>query len=138
MCERSSEAYRDNLVRQSRSVVARLSKICADLVKIGNVPEVDVLVEDPATLEFFVGRVQTASEVQEVASKSGMRKLEQLANANRKARQARNAPLSPMVSSVVKNVQETVAEMTKALHSDHKQLIGALTADDGEVSADFD
>jgi hypothetical protein len=133
-----SEARWDHLFSECRNVVARLSKICADLVKIGNVPEPNLLVEDPSTLEFFVGRVRTAAEVQEVANRSGMRKLERLANANRSARHARNVLLSPAVSKVVENVQETVAEMTKVLHSDHKQLIGALTADDDAAFADLD
>jgi DNA repair exonuclease SbcCD ATPase subunit len=120
-----SEVVQRTVVIQSQTTVQKLSLLCARLsgVKLDTVPGPEQLAGDDQTLAFFIGKVETAADVREAAQKSGVRKLEQLAQSTQRQ------SLSSAVANAVRTVQGAVKEMTKVLHEDHQTLIETLSVD---------
>ena len=109
----------------SHNAVSEIASLCAKLANMSskNVPPPEELCSDPETLKFFIGRVETAFEMQEAAKRAELRKLEMTARSATTSKKE----ISPEVAQAVKTIQGRVAELTKTLHRDHKQLIDILT-----------
>lgn len=109
----------------SHEAVTQIASLCAKLANVNeeNIPEADDLCNDPETLKFFIGRIETSFEMHQAAQRAENRKLEAEARSAKAAKKV----ISPEVAQAVKNIQGRVAELTKTLHRDHKQLIDVLT-----------
>ncbi|OHT14030.1 hypothetical protein TRFO_15688 [Tritrichomonas foetus] len=127
-----SKKYQSKVYRQTE-IVQRLASLCAKIANIqsSNVPGIDDLMNDPSTLEFFIGRVQSAIEMQRAAFQSDLNKIEIQA---KQSIQQQKSALSTTVARFMTNLQGSMNEMTKTLHQDHLQLIGALTMSDDSIS----
>ena len=115
--------------KASEVALGKIAALCARFAKMNeeNIPSGEELCSDPATLEFFLGRAETAFEMQAADQKAGTRKLEM---AVRTAKSSKTG-MSPEVSLAVRNLQGRVEELKKTLHSDHTQLIDILTTGEG-------
>ena len=111
--------------KASEVALGKIAALCARFARMNeeNIPTGEELCSDPATLEFFLGRAETAFEMQAADQKAGTRKLEM---AVRTAKSSKTG-MSPEVSLAVRNLQGRVEELKKTLHSDHTQLIDILT-----------
>jgi hypothetical protein len=75
-------------------------------------------------LNFFVGRMENAADIRDLTQKSGIRKLDQL------AQPAQRHSLPSAVVNAIRTVQDAVGEMTGVLQEDHRQLIQPLAVDE--------
>ena len=113
--------------------VAKVARLCAMFAKMNmeSIPSADDLCNDPATLEFFLRRASTSFEMQEAAQRADTRKLEMAAKAAQSS--TKKTTLTPAIAKAVQGFQGRVAELTRTLHQDHKQLIDALTLSTDDI-----
>lgn len=126
----------ERVIAQSKQhnniAITQITELCAKFagMDVQNIPHPEDISSDPATLEFFLSRASTAFDMKSAEQRASMRKLE---TAARGVKSQATHMFSPAVERVVQGLQGKVAELSRTLHEDHKQLIDALTAPD-----DFD
>lgn len=108
--------------KAGETAVEKLAALCARFagISVENVPNAEDLCNDPATLDFFLGRASTSFEMQAAEENAGARKSAVVSKVSKSG-------ISPEVTLAVRNIQGRVEELKKTLHNDHTQLVDILT-----------